>query len=48
MDAAIPNMDFIRLLIAQARQDEPAMDMERLRMVQNTGMGTDTVDRGEP
>lgn len=28
MDVAIPNLDFIRQLIADARQDVPAMDVE--------------------
>lgn len=43
MDVAIPNLDFIRQLIADARQDVPAMDVEALRMLQGTGMGTDSI-----
>ena len=33
MEAAIPNLEFIRQLIAEARQDVPGLDMERLRMI---------------
>lgn len=43
MDVAIPNLDFIRQLIADARQDVPAMDVETLRMLQGTGMGMDAM-----
>lgn len=43
MDVAIPNLDFIRQLIADARQDVPAMDVETLRMLQGTGMGMDAL-----
>jgi hypothetical protein len=32
--AAIQNLDFLRLLIAEARAAEPYEDMERLRMLQ--------------
>jgi hypothetical protein len=43
MDVAIPNLDFIRQLIADARQDVPSMDAETLRMLQGTGMGMDAL-----
>lgn len=43
MDAAIQNLDFLRQLIAEARQDVPLMDMERLRMIQGTGTGMDAM-----
>jgi hypothetical protein len=32
--AAIQNLEFLRQLIAEARQDVPLEDMERLRMLQ--------------
>ena len=41
MDAAIQNLDFLRQLIAEARQDPQLADMLRLRMFQNLGVGTD-------
>jgi hypothetical protein len=41
--AAIQNLDFLRQLIAEARQDPQFMDMLRLRMLQGTGMGTDAL-----
>jgi hypothetical protein len=37
MESAIPNLEFIRQLIAEARRDVPGMDMERLRMVMAEG-----------
>ena len=43
-EAAIQNLDFLRQLIAEARRDAPYEDMERLRMISGTGMGTDTVE----
>jgi len=39
--AAIQNLDFLRQLIAETRAATPAEDMERLRMIYGTGMGTD-------
>ncbi len=39
--AAIQNLDFLRLLIAESRAQKPYQDMERLRMIYGTGMGTD-------
>lgn len=41
MDSAIQNLDFLRQLIAEARQENPYIDMQILRMLQGTGMGTD-------
>jgi len=41
---AIENLDFIRQLIEELRREIPARDMERLRMVKDTGMGTGTVE----
>ncbi len=43
MDAAIQNLDFLRKLIAEARQEIPQADAERLRMMYGTGMGTDAI-----
>ena len=40
---AIQNLDFLRQLIAEARMDRPQADMSRLRMIQDTGMGTDAL-----
>lgn len=39
---AIQNLDFLRRLIAETRDPE-AMDIVKLRMLQNTGMGTDNL-----
>ena len=47
MDAAIPNLEFIRKLIEESRKDIPYMDMESLRMIKNTGTGTDAITAGE-
>lgn len=46
-DPALQNMEFLRRLISEARQENPYVDMAKLRMVQGSGMGTDTVKRGE-
>jgi len=43
MDAAIQNLDFLRRLISEVRQDVPSMDAVRLRMLQS-GMGTGQVE----
>lgn len=43
MDAAIPNLDFIRQLIEQARMPQPQMDAERIRMAMGSGVGTDSM-----
>ena len=39
-DPALQNLDYLRQLIAEARADSQYMDMEKLRMLQGTGMGT--------
>lgn len=46
-DAALPNMDFLRQLIAESRAENPYMDMARLRMLQGSGMGTDSAKTEE-
>lgn len=38
---AIENLDYLRQLIEEVRNDPQFLDMLRLRMLQNTGMGTD-------
>lgn len=43
MEAAIQNLDYIRELISAVRAYEQMDDMERLRMIYGTGVGTDTV-----
>lgn len=43
-EAAIQNLDYLRQLIAETRQDVPYEDMERLRMIYGTGKGTDSVE----
>lgn len=40
-DPAIQNLDYLRQLIAEVRGEDPYMDMLRLRMLQDTGMGVD-------
>lgn len=40
---AIQNLDFLRQLIAEARQSLSYEDMERLRMLYGMGVGTDSV-----
>jgi len=40
MDPAIPNLEFIRQLIAETRKPE-SVDIIKLRMLQGTGMGMD-------
>jgi hypothetical protein len=41
--AAIQNLEFLRQLIAEARAEGGYEDMELLRMLQGTGMGTDAL-----
>ena len=41
-DPAVQNLDFLRQLIAEARQEDPYADMAKLRMFQGSGMGTDS------
>lgn len=43
-EPAIQNLDFLRQLIAEARQEVPQEDMERLRMIYGTGLGTERED----
>jgi hypothetical protein len=40
-DPAIQNLDYLRQLIAEVRGEDPYLDMLRLRMMQDTGMGVD-------
>ena len=44
MDAAIQNLDFLRQLIEESRRENPYLDMLALRMLQDTGTGTDGVE----
>lgn len=46
---AIQNLDFLRQLIAETRGQDNYADMAKLRMLQGTGMGTDsmTTNRGD-
>jgi recombinational DNA repair protein (RecF pathway) len=40
-DPAIQNLEYLRQLIAEVRGEDPYLDMLRLRMMQDTGMGVD-------
>ena len=42
-DPAIENLDYLRQLIAEIRSSYD--DMERLRMLSGTGMGTDALQQ---
>lgn len=42
MEAAIQNLDYLRQLIEAVRAYETMDDMERLRMIYGTGVGTDS------
>jgi hypothetical protein len=42
-DPAIQNLDYLRQLIAEVRGENPYLDMLRLRMMQDTGMGVDQI-----
>lgn len=42
-DPAIQNLDFLRQLIAEARMEATGVDMARLRMLQGSGLGTDSL-----
>lgn len=46
---AIQNLDFLRQLIAETRGQPEYADMAKLRMLQGSGMGTDsmTANRGD-
>jgi hypothetical protein len=41
--SAIQNLDFIRQLIAETRGQPEYADMAKLRMLQGSGMGTDSL-----
>lgn len=41
MEPAIQNLEFLRRLIEEVRAENPYADMEILRMLQGTGLGTD-------
>lgn len=43
-EPAIQNLDFLRRLIAEARQESPQEDAERLRMLHGSGAGTGRED----
>lgn len=45
-DAAIQNLEFLRQLIAAAREDEAFKDAERLRMLQY-GLGMNQLTAGQ-
>lgn len=40
---AIQNLDFLRQLIAETRGQDNYADMAKLRMLQGSGMGTDSL-----
>lgn len=42
-DPALQNLDYLRQLIAAVRGDLPIADALRLRMIYDTGTGTDMV-----
>lgn len=42
-DPAIQNLDFLRQLIAETRGQPEYADVDSLRMLQGTGMGTDNL-----
>lgn len=42
-DPAIQNLDFLRQLIAETRGQPELADMAKLRMLQGSGMGTDSL-----
>jgi len=46
--AAIQNLDFLRQLITEARGKEESGDNKGLRMLRNTGMGTDAMTNQQP
>lgn len=43
MEPALQNLDFLRQLIAESRIEQAVADMARLRMLQGSGMGTDSL-----
>jgi hypothetical protein len=42
-ESAIQNLDYLRQLIAELRTEAPYMDMQKLRMLQGYGVGTDAM-----
>jgi hypothetical protein len=42
-ESAIQNLEYLRQLIAEVRGESPYMDMLKLRMMQDTGMGVDQI-----
>jgi hypothetical protein len=42
-ESAIQNLDYLRQLIAELRTESPYMDMQKLRMLQGYGVGTDAM-----
>lgn len=40
---AVQNLDYLRQLIQEAREQAPMADMAKLRMLQGYGMGTDAL-----
>lgn len=47
MDPAIQNLEFLRRLIEEARQENTYEDMLKLRMLYGTGLGTGQVGEEE-
>lgn len=41
--SAIQNLDFLRQLITEARGKDESGDDQKLRMLRNTGVGTDAI-----
>ena len=46
--SAIQNLDFLRQLITEARDKDESGDDQGLRMLRNTGMGTDAMTNQHP
>lgn len=46
-DPALQNLDFLRQLIAETRQENPYADMAKLRMLQGSGMGLNSARQEE-
>ena len=40
---AVQNLDYLRQLIQEAREQAPMADMAKLRMLQGYGVGTDSM-----
>lgn len=43
MEPALQNLDYLRQLIAESRIEQAMADMAKLRMLQGSGMGTDSL-----